>query len=267
MVGFARPRRSRGRVERSGVTARLTKSRFASRPLTGRSASLPAHDHPAIMSGHTIFPSTVRPARSSDRWALKRGEHQRKIGDVLLKSKWRGFPVWTLSLEERATCPTSCHHWRSCMGNKMHHADRVQAGPDLEWRLVREVAMLDIDHPYGFAVRLHTLGDFYSVKYVELWRTLLERHPSLHVWGYSARHDKDDPIAVALATLVKQHWDRFAVRFSNGPSDRRSTLSVEHPYQVPADTIICPEQIGRTESCSTCGLCWQSERRIAFVQH
>ena len=249
------------------MTARRTKSRFASRPLNGQSASLPAFDHPAIVSGRTIFPGTVRAARSSDRWALKRGEHQRKIGDVLLKSKWRGFPVWTLSLEERQTCPTSCHHWRSCMGNKMHHADRVQAGADLEWRLVREVALLDIDYPHGFAVRLHTLGDFYSVKYVELWRALLERHPALHVWGYSARHDKSDPIAAALASLVEDHWSRFAVRLSNGPRSTRSTISVEHPYQVPAGTIICPEQIGRTESCATCGLCWQSERRIAFVQH
>lgn len=30
---------------------------------------------------------------------------------------------------------------------------------------------------------------------------------------------------------------------------------------------LAPEQIGRAESCSTCALCWQSERRIAVVQH
>jgi hypothetical protein len=249
------------------MTARQTKSRFASRPLNGQSASLPAHDHPAVMEGRTIFPTTVRPARSSDRWALKRGEHSRKIGGGILKSKWKGFPVYTLTLEERQTCPRTCHHWRSCFGNKMHLADRVQAGADLEWRLEREVALLDIDHPTGFAVRLHNLGDFYSLQYVALWRRLLARHPALHCWGYSARHDKGDPIAAALASLVEHHWDRFAVRFSNAPSTTRSTISVEHPYQVPAGTILCPEQIGRTESCSTCGLCWQSERRIAFLQH
>ena len=73
------------------MTARRTKSRFASRPLNGQSASLPAHDHPAIMSGRTIFPGTVRPARSSDRWALKRGEHSRKIGDEILKGEVEGL--------------------------------------------------------------------------------------------------------------------------------------------------------------------------------
>jgi hypothetical protein len=151
----------------------------------------------------------------------------------------------------------------------MRWADRVEAGPDLEWRLEREVALLDIDHPKGFVVRLHVLGDFPSVRYVELWRKLLARHPGLNVYGYSARWDvKHDPIAAALASLARDAgWDRFAMRFSNAPSETRSTISVEHPYQVPPGTILCPEQVGKTESCSTCSLCWQSERRVAFLQH
>ena len=69
------------------------------------SVAASAFDHPAIMSGRTIFPGTVRPARSSDRWALKRGEHSRKIGDEILKSKWKGFPVWTLTLRGTRDVP------------------------------------------------------------------------------------------------------------------------------------------------------------------
>ena len=61
---------------------------------------------------------------------------------------------------------------------------RVQAGPDLEWRLAREVALLSIDHGAGFAVRLHVLGDFYSVAYVTLWRTLLDTSPQAP-WGHA----------------------------------------------------------------------------------
>jgi hypothetical protein len=80
------------------------------------------------------------------------------------------------------------------------------------------VALLDIDHLNGFAVRLHNLGDFYSVEYVGLWRRLLERHSALHVWGYTARWQiKDDPIAAALVSLVECQSDRFAIRFSNAP--------------------------------------------------
>ena len=139
----------------------------------------------------------------------------------------------------------------------------------MEWRLAREAALLATDHPDGFVVRLHVLGDFYSVEYVELWAKLIDRYPSLHVWGYTARHDTGDPIAAALIALIKRRWDHFAIRFSNAPEtfDLPATITVEHPYQVPADAILCPEQTGKTESCSSCALCWQSRRRVAFLQH
>jgi hypothetical protein len=135
--------------------------------------------------------------------------------------------------------------------------------------LQREVALLDIEHPRGFVIRLHVLGDFYSVAYVNFWRTLIERHPALHVFGYTARHDKSDPIASALIALAHDCSNRFAMRFSNAPYpfDAPSTISIEHPYQKPSDAVVCPEQIWRTESCSTCALCWQSTRRVAFIQH
>ena len=185
-----------------------------------------------------------------------------------MKGRWIGFPVYSLTLEERATCPTSCHHWRSCYGNRMQYADRVAAGADLEWRLPREVALLSTYHPNGFAVRLHVLGDFYSVEYVGLWRDMLARHRALHIFGYSARWQEGDPIADALMAMVDQQWDRFAIRFSNAPeSARPATISVEHPLQVPDDATLCPEQVGKTESCSTCALCWQSKKRVAFLQH
>jgi hypothetical protein len=253
--------------------SRATKSRWASLPLNGRSASLPPHDHAAIMNGHTIYPTTVHtPRRAGGPWALKSAGNSKKIGGLILKGKWKGFPAYTLTLEERATCPTMCRHWRSCYGNRMQWAQRMQVGPDLEWRLVRETALLDIDHPNGFAVRLHNLGDFYSVEYVELWRKLLARHSGLHIWGYTARWNlKDDPIAAALNSLVSDAgWDRCAIRFSNAPfpfASSPTTITVETRHQKPTDAILCPEQVGKTESCSTCALCWQSERRIAFLQH
>ena len=91
----------------------------------------------------------------------------------------------------------------------------MEAGPDLEWKVEREVALLSIDHP-NFCVRLHGAGDFYSVAYVELWRKLLARHEGLHVFGYTAR--MDDAIADALRSLARDAgWSRFAMRVSNGP--------------------------------------------------
>ena len=64
----------------------------------------------AILGGRTIYPSTVVSPR--EFWALKSGANWRKIGGEVLKGKWRGFPIYILNLEERATCPASCRHWR-----------------------------------------------------------------------------------------------------------------------------------------------------------
>jgi hypothetical protein len=240
-----------------------TKARFASRPLNGHSASLPPHDHPAIVGGRTIYPGTVVSPR--EHWALKSGTNWRKIGGVVLRGKWKGFPIFVLNLEERRTCPASCRHWRSCYANHMQFLQRMEAGSDLEWKLEREAALLAIDHP-NFVVRLHGVGDFYSVEYVALWRMLLARHKGLHVFGYTAR--SGDAIADALRTLVRDvGWSRCALRFSNAPFPLRSTVTIESARQKPADAIQCPEQIGASESCSTCALCWQTERRIAFLQH
>jgi hypothetical protein len=216
-----------------------------------------------------MFPQNVRlPGR--DTCVLKSGGNNRKIGAVIRKGKWKTFPTYTLTLEERATCPISCRHWRSCYGNGMNlpMAIRWWHGAELERHLKREVAALAREHPNGFAVRLHTLGDFYSVGYVELWRSLLERNSALHVWGYTARWEVEtDPIAAALVSLVKRHWDRCAIRFSNATIGVPATITIETPLQKPPDAIVCPEHVGRTESCSTCALCWQSKRRIAFNQH
>ncbi|MDR6953811.1 hypothetical protein J2X65_003174 [Ancylobacter sp. 3268] len=242
-------------------------SRFAPKTATERSVRIPPVDHPALSEDRTIYPATVTPV---DRLlnVLVSGVNHWKIGGAIAKGAWAGFPVYTLTLEERATCPDSCRHWRSCYGNNMHHAKRVQAGRALEDRLGHELAVLQSRHPAGFAVRLHVLGDFYSVAYVDLWAAFIDRFPALHVFGFTARIDgRRDPIASALVRLVLARWDRFAIRFSNAPVDECATVTVEHPRQVPADAVLCPQQVGKTDSCSTCALCWQSRRRIAFLQH
>lgn len=246
---------------------RSRNSRHPAKPLVGRvSARMPPFDHPALASAQTIYPNSVLSARGLPN-ILVSGANSHKIGAMIEKGRWRGFPVFTLTLEERATCPTTCAMWRSCYGNGMPWARRIVHDPDFERRLERDVHALAARHRGGFAVRLHVLGDFYSVPYAALWRRLVERHANLHVFGFTARIRPDDPITHALHDLVVDHWPRVALRFSNAPTPILSTVTIEHPLQRPVDAIICPAQLGRTASCSTCALCWQTERRIAFLRH
>ena len=226
----------------------------------------PSTDNPAFFEKRTIFPSTVVEPIGLNN-LLVSGVNSRKIGREITKGTFKGWPIYTLTLEERATCPTSCVHWVDCYGNNMHLAKRVRHGADFERRLEAELTILEFRHPAGFAVRLHILGDFYSVEYVDLWRRFIGQFRGLMVFGFTARWNPADPIAVALLYLTYEKWGRFNMRFSNAPIDECSTISIDHPIQKPADAIICPAQTGKTESCGSCGLCWHSKRRIAFLQH
>lgn len=245
-------------------------------PLDGRRrATVLPVGHPATVEKRALFPTMVFDV--GEERLLKGGENSGKIGKIVTKGAWKGFPIYTLTLEERATCPTSCRSWGSCYGNNMPFARRWRHGPRLEWRLEREVVALELRHPRGFAIRLHSLGDFYSVGYVRLWRRLVESCTALHVFGYTARIDSmDDEVAYELALMVRDHWlradpPRFAVRFSNAPVFARSTVTMESPVQKPRDAIICPAQWTpggkKAQSCSTCALCWDTDRRIGFLQH
>lgn len=229
-----------------------------------RPARMPAVLHPSITEGRTRYPSKVQlPGKFA---VLKRGVNGRKTGPRIAKGAWKGLQIYSLTLEERATCPTSCERWRSCFGNNTHWPTRHAAGPELEARLEIEVSALARKHPNGYGLRLHILGDFYSVAYVELWRTLIERHPELHIFGFTRRWDSDDPIARAVLELMAQQPERFKMRLSNSPTGP-ATITVETPLQVPADAILCPEHMEKTATCGTCGLCWTSTRRIALLQH
>lgn len=231
----------------------------------GRPMSLD-RDHPAIREGRTLFPSRVYDP-SEEGTVLKSGQHSRKIGGRILKGRWAGLPVFTLTLEERATCPRSCAVWDKCYGNRTNWAHRLKHGPALEARLASELAELNRRHPGGFVVRLHQLGDFYSIPYVRRWARWLADFPALRVYGYTAWGPETE-IGREVARLRDHEWSRFSVRTSgpHGLKDAFSLVIGTHD-PVPADAVVCPMQEHRTDCCATCGLCWQTRDGIAFREH
>lgn len=239
--------------------------RFSVPKPKGARVQLPA-DHKALTNGRTLFPTRVMHASTVPRLLIS-GHNAAKIGKSVDLGRWRGMPVYTLTLEERATCPTTCREWTTCYGNNMHMARRIIADSAFERRLWAELQNLDGIHQAGFVVRLHILGDFYSQAYVDLWDRALDTFAGLNVYGYSARNPDTDEIGSALWALSVNRWKRFAVRFSGSAMPERSTLVVNKAADVPVDAILCPAQTGKTERCGTCGLCWQSKRPVAFLRH
>lgn len=221
--------------------------------------------HPALHEKQTIHPSRVMPVTSNSR-LLKPASDNRKLGNgnsYIRKGRWSGFPLYSLTLEERATCPTSCNHWADCYGNGMLFAHRFEHGPKLTRKLESELEELSRKHPKGFVVRLHVLGDFYSTKYVDFWQMAMVRFQNLHVYGYTARLP-NTVIGKSIAFVRMMFPERWWIRYSsNEVTDNAifatSTFATGH--------IVCPEMQGKTESCLTCGLCWSITKPIHFPTH
>ena len=224
-------------------------------------------EHPAVVTGRTKYIKRVIDPNEAPR-VLIPGQNSRKIGGMVVKGKWAGMPIYTVTLEERKTCWSGCAHWQDCYGNKMNWSRRLKTGPALERRIERELANLSDEHRDGFVVRLHVLGDFPSLTYIKRWRTWLRRFPQLRVFGYSS-WPPTTPIGAAITSLRSEQWGRFAVRTSNAGLQRfgANTIYREPEGTVVPEGVVCPAQTDRTECCGTCGLCWQSEKSIAFIAH
>lgn len=224
-----------------------------------------AEDNPAVVEGRTVFPNRQVWPGVAPR-VLKSGAYNRKIGSRVVKGPWAGMPIYTLTLEERATCPRSCDHWRDCYGNHMQWPDRLMPGRALEHRLGRELRDYAQRNPGGFVVRLHVLGDFYSVDYVRRWASWLRRFPQLRVFGYTA-WPPDTPVGALVADVRDRWWGRFAVRTS-GDYPEKAARTAYSPIEahIMGETV-CPAQTGGTEGCGTCGLCWHSKKNVVFLAH
>ncbi|WP_104019084.1 hypothetical protein [Roseovarius nitratireducens] len=219
----------------------------------------------------TLFPGRVFEPDPGEP-LLKDGCNAAKIGGDVLVGWLKGARIYTLTLEERATCPRACAHWQSCYGNSMPHARRWRHGPALIAQLDQEIAALCNRHE-RILIRLHVLGDFWSVEYVEFWSRALERHPNLFVFGFTA-HKQGTEIGDYIAAVRGRHPDRFWMRHSDvtGPW---GTFTVDFPTAQKriGDAVVCPEQRDGMEGsprgthCGNCGVCWASPVPIAFVTH
>ena len=222
--------------------------------------------HPSVVKGLTIHPKRVFNVSDYRHNVLKSAKGNSKLGKGLtsiVKGKWKGFPLFTLTLEERATCPTSCHHWLDCYGNSMGFAHRFKPSKELEVRLDFELGNLAKKYVKGFAVRLHVLGDFYSTGYVDFWWQMLLKYPNLHLYGYTARDSKDE-IGKRLDFVRMLYPERFWIRQSVSQKSEKSFVATSVLF---GGSITCPEQVGKTESCLTCGLCWSVKNPIHFITH
>lgn len=232
---------------------------------------LPGFESAFIREARTKFPKAVRPASAFKR-LLASGHNNIKIGRDVRKGHLRGYWIYTLSLQERATCPISCGHWQTCYGNNMPFAKRIDhTDPAFLPKLEAEITALCDQAARsrvrkGILIRLHALGDFYSIAYTQFWMRMLAEHRNLAIYGYTA-HSPLAPMGAAVELLNFYYPERSFVRFSNGRLATMSTVSIGSVESCPPDAFVCPEQTGKTLGCDTCGACWGTRKNVAFLEH
>jgi hypothetical protein len=227
-------------------------------------------DHNAIVNSTTLYQKNVHDVRTYPHKVIKRSTNA-KLGKKVSKGKLKDFPIYTLTLVERETCTNACEHWADCFGNNMPFGHRFKT-VGLMPKIKSELDVLDKKHPKGYLLRLHILGDFYSIPYVLFWEKQLLSRPALTIYGYSRHHygstnlDKwSRNIGEALLKARKSiGFERFAVRFSTLPSD---ILSANTEHNPAPESITCPVQLDKTDSCGTCSLCWTANKPITFLDH
>lgn len=196
---------------------------------------------------------------------LKSGKANKKLGGLVRKGMWKGLPIFSLTLEERASCPTGCEQWENCYGNNMPFAHRYNHNnPWFERALASNLAQLSMKHQQGFVVRLHVLGDFYSADYVRFWMAMMLAFPGLRVFGYT-HHRHDSEIGRVISNLNVTLPDRWRVRFSDDPNVEFRSEVVASAQQ--AQGVVCPEQQGKAQSCGDCAYCWHSNKPVYFLEH
>ena len=218
-------------------------------------------DNPALSEHRTVFPYRVKTVTEVKR-VLQSVANNSKVGNgvpVVAKGKWRGMAAFTLTLEERKTCPTSCQMWAECYGNNLRFATRVSSDdmPALQAQI--EQGLKSLLRTYGkVLVRLHVLGDFASEEYAKFWANLVLEHRGLHIFGFT-QWPRDSEVGRAVQAINDADPERVWIRFSNAGGPMSAN--------VEGEGIPCPEQIGKTASCMTCGLCWSTTHPISFKRH
>ena len=218
----------------------------------------------AIENGRTIYTNNVYDSISHNGRLLKVSNNKKLGKSKILKGRHKNKLIYSLSLEERKTCPTSCFHWKTCYGNNMPFAHRFMGNDALMKRLDDELNILSTKHKEGILIRLHVVGDFFSVNYVKFWKKMLSKYNGISIFGYTARTPFSE-IGKEIAILRSLNWDRFSIRFSNS-MEKISANSED--FANAKEGIVCPEQLDKTKNCASCGLCWNKNiDNIIFKTH
>lgn len=229
---------------------------------------------------HTVYTKNVVDWHVGDREPLKPARDNDKLhGNIVKRGKYAGYAMYSLTLEERATCSPDCGQLKTCYGNNMPFAKRYNVTGLLMAAIDEQLAKLT-RRGRRILLRLHILGDFYSVGYVNFWQSMLRKYPTMAAFGYT-HWPIITPQGQAVERLVKTSDGRFNIKFSADHARQiplldcytiGGTIVVKDWADAPSGWIKCPAQMaadrGRADiGCAECGIACATATNVAFVEH
>lgn len=225
--------------------------------------------------------SEKEPSAESYPYGLESGN--KKTGTS--GSKYDYIFVWNLPMV--ITCP-GASAW--CLENCYNGDDRMDIYPVDKWcenlwwinnkpeelksRICLQLSDCQKKHK-NIAVRLHSSGDFFSVEYIQFWRSIITAYPEVAFWAYT-RSWRVSKLMTELQKL--SDCPNFNLYYSYDKTMTDAVPKHKKAFVVENEEVLntcidnqavsCPEQHNRVDSCSSCGICIKDRiLDIYFVLH
>lgn len=112
----------------------------------------------------------------------------------------------------------------------------------------------------GSIVRIHVSGDFHSPEYILAWRKVAMLNPDVRFYAYT----RSWRIARLLPALEALRSRPNVQIFASIDQDtgippkgwRYAMMGQLNGHNAPG-SVLCPEQSGRFETCTECGICYR----------
>lgn len=200
---------------------------------------------------------------------LKNALFNKKLGGFpkrsmrIKKGPHKGMPLFSLTLEERATCNTECQQWSNCYGDKMRYAKRYDTD-GIEDVIDHDLEVLFSRYPQ-VSIRLHILGDFFSVQYVEYWEEKINQYSGLYVWGFT-HWPWETEIGRSIVLVSVCFPKQFAISISDFDSIVLPRAVVVDHWNTDTG-VACLNQVD-DRGCVDCGICMSpSHNTVQFLRH
>ena len=227
--------------------------------------------------------SKIKPQKPDDLSNLKLETGNKKIG----KSGRFYNSVFVWNLPAVSTCPCASdwclsHCYNADARKKIFPTDRwaqnwwmIENEPQI---LANNIINQIKNSPKPSAIRVHSSGDFYCENYIKFWQNIAQELNETIIWAYTRSWISSKLIYELNKLQSLKNVELFASWDStmeiNPPNVWRKCIvlndvnQAEKIEQENRKYIICPEQKGMVDTCASCGICMNKNKKdIIFYFH